>query len=294
MMKKYRCMWVLSVIFILLFSLSVISLADELMLKLLPDLDNFNHIIADGAAEEFDGETLYEMINGGAELFLEYGFEKAILQSYKNQQSGDVITIEIYKMKDYRAAFGIYALQTNGKITPEIDNSHSMTGPYTTYIHKGNYFISISISRADKKMMDIKTEIGRSITSKISVKADKFDLLEGTKDICDKPEKIFYFTGEIALSNIISLNNSRPFDYREGIYYKCNNAVFLVFVPRTETGRKKMIEETIINLTAGKEYEIEQGKLSWVIRSNEQVIYKISLMNDAIVLEIPLININPY
>ena len=61
---------------------------------------------------QYKGEALYGFMNGGSELYLEYGFKhlRALDVIYK----GEEYTIEIYKMESPEDAFGIYSVHTYG------------------------------------------------------------------------------------------------------------------------------------------------------------------------------------
>jgi hypothetical protein len=63
----------------------------------------------------FNQADLYGYIDGGAELFLELGFEQLVVQKYKN--GSDEIAVEMYRMTDPVAAAGIYLMKM-GKETP--------------------------------------------------------------------------------------------------------------------------------------------------------------------------------
>lgn len=69
---------------------------------------------ADGAGiarserpRSFSGKRLYAYIDGGADIFNEYGFEKVWVQCY--QKAGREIVLEAYEMSDPAAAAGIYS-----------------------------------------------------------------------------------------------------------------------------------------------------------------------------------------
>lgn len=64
----------------------------------------------------FRGSNLYGRINGGSELFLEFGFEELTVQRYRNGE--EEIAIELYRMKDKEAAMGIYLMKC-GKEIPD-------------------------------------------------------------------------------------------------------------------------------------------------------------------------------
>jgi hypothetical protein len=69
-----------------------------------------------GAVEVFRGAELYGHIDGGAELYLEFGFEDITVQRYAG--SSAAIEAELYRMSDPDAALGVY-LSRCGRETPE-------------------------------------------------------------------------------------------------------------------------------------------------------------------------------
>jgi hypothetical protein len=69
-----------------------------------------------GPMRVFTSADLYGHINGGAEAFLEIGFEQLTVQKYRD--GANELTVEIYRMTDPTAARGIY-LARCGKETPD-------------------------------------------------------------------------------------------------------------------------------------------------------------------------------
>jgi hypothetical protein len=69
-----------------------------------------------GPTKVFRSEDLYGHINGGAEAFLELGFDQLTVQKY--QDGANELTVELYRMTDPTAARGIY-LARCGKETPD-------------------------------------------------------------------------------------------------------------------------------------------------------------------------------
>ena len=64
------------------------------------------------APEMFTKQTLFEHIDGQADLFLQYGFEKSIFAIYRNVNSSDnKIDVDIYDMGGPLNAFGIYSFE---------------------------------------------------------------------------------------------------------------------------------------------------------------------------------------
>jgi hypothetical protein len=61
---------------------------------------------AAGSLERYRGAELYGFINGGAELFLELGFEELVVQDYA--RAGVELSVELYQMEDPTAALAIF------------------------------------------------------------------------------------------------------------------------------------------------------------------------------------------
>jgi hypothetical protein len=70
----------------------------------------------DGAGELFRGAELYGHIDGGAELYLEFGFDELTVRRYAGD--GSALEAELYRMSDADAALGVY-LSRCGRETPD-------------------------------------------------------------------------------------------------------------------------------------------------------------------------------
>ncbi|MRR23306.1 hypothetical protein EG830_10050, partial [bacterium] len=100
----------------------------------------------------FTETSLYGYINGGAELYLEYGFDTLLVTELIID--GSDIKAEVYRMKDAEAAFGIFSVsrfRCNGgqKLT-----EHLCRSAYQLQFCKGPYYVSIindTGSEADQK-----------------------------------------------------------------------------------------------------------------------------------------------
>ncbi|MFB3852380.1 MAG: DUF6599 family protein [Vicinamibacterales bacterium] len=68
-----------------------------------------------GNVRVFKEADLYGHIDGGAELFLEFGFEQLAVQKYR--RGSDEISVEVYRMTDPTAAVGIYLMKAGAKET---------------------------------------------------------------------------------------------------------------------------------------------------------------------------------
>jgi hypothetical protein len=66
-----------------------------------------------GEVRSFGPDNLWQYIDGAAESYLSYGFEQVVTAEYAHSQMAIQATIDIYRMKDAKNAFGIYAAELN-------------------------------------------------------------------------------------------------------------------------------------------------------------------------------------
>ncbi len=79
------------------FGLTEATTGDKEILKLLPTTKDLPHSKAVGEPEYVVGDDLFQLINGGAEIYHEYGFKQAVSASYKNINDKS-FNLEIYEM----------------------------------------------------------------------------------------------------------------------------------------------------------------------------------------------------
>jgi len=95
-----------------------------------------------GASRTFSSANLYAYINGGAEIFLEFGFDRLDMHQYT--RAGMEIAVEIYRMTDAVAAAGVYLMKC-GRETPDPSFSERHTvNDYQLLFHRGEAYVMIS------------------------------------------------------------------------------------------------------------------------------------------------------
>lgn len=95
-----------------------------------------------GGPRVFTKADLYGHINGGAEVFLDLGFEQLTVQKY--DKGGAPITVEIYRMVDPTAARGIYLSKCGKeKRDPGLTQRHTVTR-HQLLMQRDRYFFQIN------------------------------------------------------------------------------------------------------------------------------------------------------
>jgi len=114
--------------------------------------------------QSYNPETLYQYINGGAELYISYGFEKMVSCIFSRENESD-IHVDIFDMQNSNNAFGIFL-----HFRETIDSTYGQSSQYmygNLLFWKDRYFVSILASpetEGSKKALEL---IAEYITNKI-------------------------------------------------------------------------------------------------------------------------------
>jgi len=129
---------------------ALLHLSKDSPLPLLPDLflDTWKKV---GPSQRFTGADLYGHINGGAEVFLELGFENLEVQRYSAvDNQACLVDVEIYWMSDPPAATGVYLLHCGKEERIEMFAPRHTANRYQIQFFAGNAYVKINNPKAMK------------------------------------------------------------------------------------------------------------------------------------------------
>ena len=214
---------------------------------LLPPSNDVQGITKEGRSQIYKGKKLFDYINGGAELFYEYGFEQACVQRY--QTPPGEVTVEIYQMDLPVNAYGIYTFDTQGEHPPIGQDATYERGLVTFW--RGRYFVRIFSAKEDLK--ETVLVLGRAIAQKIPEEGERPDILASLPSRGVAGDSLLYFRGRIALNNAYFLSHQDVLALQgeaEGItfQYKPEGQSLRVIMVRYPTG--PLAEEAFQSLQA--------------------------------------------
>jgi hypothetical protein len=90
---------------------------------------------------------LYGYMDGGAELFFEFGFQDLTVQKYGNH--ADELALEAYRMADAEGALGIYLIRAGKEIPVKGVQGRSSGDRYQFLSCKDNYFFQVDNFKGD-------------------------------------------------------------------------------------------------------------------------------------------------
>jgi hypothetical protein len=170
----------------------------------------------DGKPQTFKGEDLFVYINGGAEIYLEYGFIQVLVQDYRNPL-GQGMSLEIFEMASPESAFGIFTFKT-GPGGTEIDlGDDCRLADYYLNLRKGNFVVTITGLEQETATEEGLLLIARAVEARIKEGAARPALASLLPEDGLKPQSMKFFTGPLGFSNSDRLLAGSVLGFERGI-----------------------------------------------------------------------------
>jgi hypothetical protein len=162
-----------------------------------------------GPVEEYREEALYDFLDGGAELYFDYGIEAVAAAEYR--MAGDaIIEVAVYDMGGSPGAFGIYSsIRYAGGTFVDVGNEGMLTTGSLDF-WKGGYYCRLLSFGARGSAEDNMVKLGRSVASRIGEAGTVPDIVGLLPALHRVPRSEKYFTGEISLNNVRYVGAGNP------------------------------------------------------------------------------------
>lgn len=180
-----------------------------------------------GKIQTFSEETLFDYMNGGADIYFEYQFEQLAVRQFNIKEA--TVTVEIYKMGSPEQSFGIYTIDRAGEHPPAIGRDATQRSGFLSFWQNA-YYVRI-FSDADIPQSDMAT-IGRKISQKLPQGGQRPDLLAVLPPDVAESDRVIYFYGKIALNNTSFLSHENVLSWGPGV-----EAVTYTVDPQSGTGQ---------------------------------------------------------
>jgi hypothetical protein len=113
----------------------------------------------------YTSSDLYGYINGGAEVFLELGFE--CLRVRKFARGEDVVAVEVYLMTDTAAALGAYLMKCGQeRRDPALDCRHTL-GRYQLMLQRNRYYVLVHNESGAEAVVPEMVAYGRALLGRL-------------------------------------------------------------------------------------------------------------------------------
>ena len=201
----------------------------------------------------FTGAGLFGYMNGGAELYLEYGVRKLTTRDIVFMN--DEYTLDIYEMPSPEDAFGIYSLHTFKCLHADTDDCINCISTYQLQMATGNYYISLVFtSGSEKARTNAKVLLQYYVTD---IKDDNISFPEQILTFVSRPfsGKLKFLRGPISISGAqFSLSNTLKEVSTNGVWFfpsdkENENRAFIIFndAETANTIREKIEPDDVVD-----------------------------------------------
>lgn len=151
------------------------------------------------SSRSFDNDGLWGYINGGADLYLEYGFEQ--LTVFDIKAGGIDYKADLYKMISPEAAFGIYSISRFKCKESAILTAEDCLTPYQYIAAHGEVYISVSNSTGSAVAQQVAIKIARNLLAQIESQAVAKPEIFNHELLASHTSGLKYITGQLGIQN---------------------------------------------------------------------------------------------
>jgi hypothetical protein len=153
---------------------------------------------ASGPDAVYDRKTLYDYMDGGAEVYLAYDFRDVFVRKYADAD-GNELALDIYDMGSPAEAFGMFSFDRQDPDAGIGQGSEYGLGLLRFW--RGRYFVSVTVSGNEDKAELAVLELGKAVAPLLGPDGAPPDMLGLLPPAGLLAEKTAYFHSPIHLAN---------------------------------------------------------------------------------------------
>jgi hypothetical protein len=221
--------------------------------QIIPNSEEVQGWLQDGEMQYAKGEDLFSIINGGAQIYHEYGFQQAVFLTYINKNERR-INLEIFEMANPTSAYGIYSFKTDtGGTFMEIGEDGWLSSYYLNF-WKGKFLVTIIGLDISKETKDGIFQIAKAIDQRIQIQSIKPDLIKYLPAEQLLPNGITYIKGLLALFNMYNFHSNNIFNFNEGLHAIYDSYAIFLFTYDDANDSRQWFSNAIEDLDETEKY----------------------------------------
>lgn len=169
-----------------------------------------------GDLQVFKGEDLFTYIDGGADIYIEYGFRQVIVQDYENALK-ESITLEIFGMSDASAAFGIFTFKSSAGGTEIALGQGGKLEDYYLNFWKGPVLVTVTGFDESPASLEGVRGVAKATDQKIQLRGEKPALAAAFPPEWTERGGMKYLRGPLGLRNLHPVFARPAIRFGEGI-----------------------------------------------------------------------------
>lgn len=200
--------------------------------SLLPKGEEFKGWRAENSAHIFKGKELFTYMDGGAEIYFEYGFRQVLVQDFNDDQDHR-LSLEVFEMESPESAFGIFSYKRNPAGEPIDIGTEAQITDYYLNLWKSNWLVTIIGSDEVPQTKEGLFQLARVVAKKIPNDQPKPALLNLFPEKGLLTQTIKLFKGPLGLFNDYPFFSTNVFEARTmaKANYQTGESLFLFEYP---------------------------------------------------------------
>jgi hypothetical protein len=263
----------LGVVLLLIASSAAAQQAPGNLTGYLPASGEVNGLKLSDAPKTYRGDELFLMINGGADIYHEYGFRQVQSAEYVDA-SGKSIHLEIYEMESPASAYGIYTFKI-GKTGKKLSiGREALLQDYYLNFWKGNLLVTVIGPDAEEEIVQGVVALAKAVDARIADTGERPDLA----DLLLREPLGFshpkYIRGSLGVMNSYIFDTENVFRVREGMIGAVADCQAFVFRYAEDGESASAYEHAITKLEVSLKFmdRILQGNLYTMVGREKEFI----------------------
>jgi hypothetical protein len=165
--------------------------------------------------QAFERDDLFLYIDGGAEIYHEYGFTRVLVQDYWRGEGS--ISLEIFEMADPAAAFGMFSFKRGpiGEPVP-VGSGASLEGYYLNF-WKGRFLVTLTGMDASEATVRGILAAARGVDARLDGSAEPPALTAALPPGGLVASSVKYLEGQLGLRNVHPAFSGDAFAFRQAV-----------------------------------------------------------------------------
>ncbi|MCD6332826.1 MAG: hypothetical protein J7L89_06095 [Bacteroidales bacterium] len=149
--------------------------------------------------EKYDGGSLWGYMDGGADLYLEYGFNKLIYQEL--EWRGMKFKLELFEMQDPIAAWGIYSVNHRNCLPVDTLSGFSCLNKFQYQLVTGTFYLNLMTATDNEESRHAMVYLGRQLVVQLPHKQLILPAWHLLRDSANVMNRVKIFMGPVAIDN---------------------------------------------------------------------------------------------
>jgi len=141
----------------------------------------------------YNSDTLFDHIDGEAELYFPYGFDMLASVTYLNKKNPEVwVVVDVFRMGSLLDAFGIYSNYRKSDAVGTAIGAEGFVSSSQLMFYQDRYFVMIQVTGTTSLEQDLFVACGRTVSRNLPTNAGspkELEILSGMPGVVTKSER---------------------------------------------------------------------------------------------------------